>query len=248
MERGGDTVNQKTRHVVDNCLSWVRRTLYPPACVFCSTPTATDDLCPPCAGDLAKNTHSCTCCALPLQNPADHVCGQCLRRKPNFDRSRAPYLYEYPLDRLIQRFKFHGDLRCGRILAGLMLRSLQNQPEMIRVEALIPVPLFRKRLVERGFNQSLELAKDLGKGLGLPVLNKHLLRIRDTRAQSELGADKRRANVRGAFEVRNLPALPPRVALIDDVMTTASTVNECARALKKAGVQYIEVWTVARAP
>jgi len=255
MERGGDAVNQKTHLVVDNgstrahcALGWIRRTLYPPACVLCNLPAGSDDLCAACAGDLAKNSHACACCALPLQSPLDATCGQCLKRHPFFDLSHAPYIYDYPLDRLIQRFKFQGDLRCGRILAAILLRSLQQNRVAARIQALIPVPLFRKRLVERGFNQSLELARDLGKGLGLPVLNNYLSRTRDTHAQSELGADLRQANVRGAFDLQKVENLPPRVALVDDVMTTGSTVNECAKTLKKAGVEQVDVWLLARAP
>ena len=149
------------------------------------------------------------------------------------------------MDKEIQSFKFNGDLRAGRILAGLMQESLLERAE--KVQALVPVPLFRKRLVERGFNQSLELARDLGKGLEIPVLAKHLVRIRDTRAQSELGAAKRRANVRGAFAVKAAEGLPASVAIVEDVMSTGSTLNECAHTLKMAGVEYVEVWVIARA-
>ena len=133
-------------------------------------------------------------------------------------------------------------------MAELVLESLQHADEPVRAHALIPVPLFSKRLVERGFNQSLELARDLGKGLGLPVLNKQLVRIRNTRAQSELGADKRSSNVRSAFKAINTTDLPVSIALIDDVLTTGSTVNECALTLKKAGAQQVDVCLIARAP
>ena len=245
MERGGGAVNELTRQVLSNCLGWVRQTLYPPTCVFCAVATGYDDLCLPCKADLAANRNACSRCALPLPNRIDRQCGQCLQSPSQFDRAHAPYLYEYPLDRLIQSFKFNGDLRAGRILAGLMQESLLERAE--KVQALVPVPLFRKRLVERGFNQSLELARDLGKGLEIPVLAKHLYRIRDTRAQSELGAAKRRANVRGAFAVKAAEGLPASVAIIDDVMTTGSTLNECAHTLKMAGVEYVEVWVIARA-
>ena len=119
--------------------------------------------------------------------------------------------------------------------------------DQVQASALVPVPLARRRLVERGFNQSFELARDLGKGLGLPVMGRHLLRVRDTKAQSELGADLRHANVHNAFKVKKAADLPRRVALIDDVMTTGSTVNECARILKTVGVQSVSVWVVARA-
>ena len=248
MERGGGAANQKTRHVVDNCLDWLRRTIYPPACVLCNLPTEYYDLCTGCTDDLAQNKHPCSTCALPLQNPFDRVCARCLKQPPQFDHCHAAYLYDYPLDRLIQRFKFQGDLRCGRVLAELVLDSLQHADEPVRAQALIPVPLFRKRLVERGFNQSLELARDLGSGLGLPVLKNHLVRIRNTRAQSDLGADKRTSNVRGAFKATNVTDLPENIALIDDVMTTGSTVNECALTLKNAGVQQIDIWLIARAP
>jgi ComF family protein len=247
MERGGGAVNQKTRQVVDNCLGWIRRAVYPPACVFCNLPTGKDDLCTGCAGDLAKNTIACSVCALPLQNPFDRICGQCQQKPPHFDQSIAPYLYEYPLDRLIQRFKFRGDLRCGRILAGLLLDSLQQTSVAIEAQALIPVPLHRRRLFERGFNQSRELARDIGKGLGLPLLDNQLTRVRNTRAQSELDAGRRHANVRGAFAVQSSIKLPSRIALIDDVMTTGSTVNECALCLKNAGVDQVSIWIIARA-
>jgi ComF family protein len=233
--------------MVDNYLGWIRRAVYPPACVFCNLPTGKDDLCTGCAADLAKNTFACSVCALPLQNPFDQTCGQCQQNPPHFDQCFAPYLYEYPLDRLIQRFKFRGDLRCGRILAGLLLESLRQRPVIIEAEALIPVPLHRRRLFERGFNQSRELARDIGKGLGLPLLDNQLARVRNTRAQSELGAGMRHANVRDAFAVRNPRGLPATVALIDDVMTTGSTVNECALCLKKAGVKQVAVWLIARA-
>ena len=119
--------------------------------------------------------------------------------------------------------------------------------DQVQASALVPVPLARRRLVERGFNQSFELARDLGRGLGLPVMSRHLLRVRDTKAQSELGADLRHANVHNAFKVKKAADLPRRVALIDDVMTTGSTVNECARILKTVGVQSVSVWVVARA-
>jgi ComF family protein len=113
---------------------------------------------------------------------------------------------------------------------------------------ILPVPLHRARLRQRGFNQALELARPLGRSLGVPVRHGLLLRARATAAQSELDAAARRRNVRGAFAVHAGAALPSHVAVLDDVMTTGATLAECVRALKRAGAQRVDVWALARAP
>ncbi len=114
--------------------------------------------------------------------------------------------------------------------------------------ALLCVPLHESRLRERGYNQALELAKPLARALHLPLHPHALRRIRSTQAQSGLDARARRRNLRGAFEIDPAQTLPTHVALLDDVMTTGSTLRECARVLRKAGVQRVDVWALARAP
>lgn len=144
------------------------------------------------------------------------------------------------------RFKFGADLAAGRVLSSLWLRE---SPPMTMPTWLLPVPLHVGRLRERGYNQAIELARPLASQLG-PSLQLHaLIRTRATPAQTELGALARRRNMRGAFAARQHMAWPAHVALFDDVMTTGATLGECARVLKRAGVQrVVDVWALARAP
>lgn len=220
--------------------------LLPATCLVCGARGERDrDLCTLCANQLAVNRCGCTRCAIPLPEPATE-CGRCLRRPPDFDSALAPLIYGFPVDRLLQRFKFHGDLAAGRLLAATLLSAASAAPGA-RPATLIPVPLHRTRLRERGYNQALELARPISRQLGIPLAPDALERVRPTRAQSELGALDRRRNVRGAFAVRGR-TLPDHVALVDDVMTTGATLSECARVLKRAGVARVDVWVVARAP
>jgi len=113
---------------------------------------------------------------------------------------------------------------------------------------IVPVPLHRSRLRQRGYNQALELARPLAARLGVPLAHDVLVRSRDTSAQTELDRAARRRNVRGAFHLREAIVLPDHVALFDDVMTTGATLAECARLLKRAGVRRVDAWALARAP
>ena len=113
---------------------------------------------------------------------------------------------------------------------------------------MIPVPLHRKRLRARGYDQALELARPLARAFELPLLGEGLLRLRSTMAQSQLSAPARRRNVRGAFVVPHASQLPAHVVLIDDVMTTGATLHAAAQALRRAGVRRVDAWVCARVP
>ena len=182
-------------------------------------------------------------CALPLDGLATR-CGQCSLRPPPWSLVQSGLRYAFPVDRLLPRFKFHGDLAAGEVLATLLQWSLDPAETP---EALVPVPLHRARLRERGYDQALELARFLQRDGGPPVLADRLRRLRHTAPQSELGAAARRDNVFGAFALHGDGPLPAHVALVDDVLTTGATVGECARVLLSAGVRRVDVWTVARA-
>lgn len=221
------------------------RWLLPPRCLLCGDAGHDDlDLCRDCAAELPRNRACCARCALPLARPAV-LCGQCQRKAPPWDAAWAPFRYGWPLDRLESRFKFGRDLAAGRSLVQLW----QDEPRPTALPALIlPVPLHRARLRQRGYNQALELARPLGAALAVPVRHDLLLRTRATAAQSELDAPARRRNVRGAFALRADARLPAHVAILDDVMTTGTTLSECARVLKRAGVARVTAWALARAP
>lgn len=171
-------------------------------------------------------------------------CGRCQRQPPPWHGVWAPFRYAWPLDRLEARFKFAGDLAAGRALAEAWLDCAAPA----RPQALLPVPLHRRRLRARGYNQARELARTLASGLDIPCAERLLLRTRATRAQTDLGARERRRNVRGAFAVRPGARLPTHVALVDDVCTTGATLAECARTLRRGGVERVDVWVLARAP
>lgn len=173
------------------------------------------------------------------------ICGACLQRPPPLAATHAAFIYGFPLDRLLPRFKFHGDLAAGRLLVQQMADAFGHLP---RPDALVPVPLHRGRLRSRGYDQALELARPLGHRLGVPVIDEVLRRQRPTAPQSRLDAAKRRRNLRGAFKLARNAVLPGHVVLVDDVMTTGATLHAAANVLRRAGVQRIDAWVCARAP
>ncbi len=228
-------------------MSWRRlqHLVLPLRCLLCGAAGANGiDLCVDCAAELPRNRSCCARCALPLATPAA-MCGECLRRAPPWDAAWAPFRYGWPLDRLESRYKFGSDLAAGRVLATLW----QREPCPVELpQLLLTVPLHRSRLRRRGYNQAWELARPLARELGVPLRHDALQRLRHTEAQTELDAIGRRRNVRGAFALHAGIELPAHVALLDDVMTTGATLAECARVLRRAGVQRVDVWALARAP
>lgn len=202
------------------------------------------DLCADCAAELPRNTHCCQRCALPLPISTS-LCGRCQRKAPPWDAAWAPFRYAWPLDRLETRFKFSRDLAAGRVLATMWQRE-PRPPDLPQL--ILPVPLHHRRLRERGYNQSLELARPLVRALNIPCRHDVLQRVRHTDAQTGLDAVERRRNLRNAFALREREKLPAHIAVLDDVFTTGTTLAECAQVLKRAGVTRVDVWALARAP
>jgi ComF family protein len=229
---------------------WLRNAtwwLYPPVCLVCGGDGEPGrDLCAGCARNLCRNAHACACCAEPLPEsaPPGSLCGRCQRSAPAFDVCRAPYLYAPPLDGLLTGLKFNARLAHGRLLATLLADAIRT-PGFDPPDVLVPVPLHRTRLRERGFNQALELARPAAQALGIPLDPEVLARARPSAPQSGLQRSLRHANVRGAFVVARAPRVRS-IALIDDVLTTGHTASEAAAVLKRAGVARVEVWVVAR--
>lgn len=175
-------------------------------------------------------------------SPGTH-CADCQLRPPLFDRARAPLLYAYPVDAVVQSLKFRSRLWLTPAFAELLMPVLQE--EFGDADALVPVPLHRWRQARRGFNQATEICKPLARATGLPVLY-DARRIRPTPSQSGLTAAERRRNLKGAFAVTGkLSCRHPLI--VDDVMTTGETCNQLARVLRKAGATSVGVLTLARA-
>ncbi len=210
-------------------------------CVLCGAPSGDAALCAPCAAGLPQLAESCPRCALP--SPAAQLCGQCIAQPPHFDRTIAAFRYEFPLDRLIQALKYHGRLALAPWFAASLIAHLDRAavPEL-----LVPMPLARPRLRERGFNQALEIARPLARALGMALDVHAARRTRATQPQAQLPLQARAGNVRGAFSC-GFAAAGKRVAVLDDVMTSGTTLNELAHTLKRAGAVHVENWVVARA-
>lgn len=229
---------------------WLRndatRLLWPTRCLACDDPGLDGlDLCAACEAALPENDSACPCCALPVPE-AGRVCGTCLAGIAGpITEVHAAFRYAAPLDRLLPRLKFAGDLAAGRLVSQLMAERLRGVP---RPKAIIPVPLHRARLRQRGFDQALELARPLGRALGLPVLDGALVRAKATQEQSRLSAIARRRNLKDAFQAWPKLPLPDHVVIVDDVMTTGATLRAAAAALKRAGVKRVDAWVAARVP
>jgi ComF family protein len=241
-----EAVNLKGLDAVDGIAARLVGWVLPSRCLLCGAPGAHGrDLCAACSGDLLENRTCCPRCALPLAVAAPS-CGECLGSDPPFTAAWVPFRYAHPLDLLEARFKFHADLAAGRVLASLMTeRMTADGPARPRM--IVPVPLHGARLGQRGYNQALELARPLARAAGIPLRDDLLRRVRATPAQTGLDAKARRANLRDAFAVSCIDP-PDHVVLFDDVMTTGATLREAARSLRKAGVQRVDAWALARAP
>lgn len=205
----------------------VAATLFPPRCLLCGFPGASLDL------DLCEVCHA----DLPWARSTGEVV--------------AALRYQHPVDELIRRLKYQGAIAHARML-GVLLAEVACKRNDELPALLVPVPLHAARWRERGFNQAAAIARHAGHWLGIPVTRHAAVRVRDTPSQTALDVNARRLNVRDAFAVRPGRALQRllaagRVAIVDDVITTGSTVNELRRVLIAAGVRQVEVWAVARA-
>ena len=224
--------------LLNDCLDFARA-LLPQSCHLCGAESVGAPLCSPCLEDLPwLPRNRCAVCALPL--PSGSVCGACLDRSPRFDSVVALFAYRYPVDALIHAFKYGRRLALARVLGGLLARAVDRD-----VDAIVPMPLARGRLAERGFNQALEIARVVAAGTGVRWLPDACRKVADTSPQATLPWKERARNVRRAF-VCDADLDGMRVAVVDDVLTTGATLNELARVLRKAGATEVRGWVVAR--
>ncbi len=224
--------------------SWLRRWIVPSACLLCAGPADPGTICAGCRASLPWNRIACPVCALPLPGSKVHPCGHCAADAPHFERALSAFRYEAPITQAIAGLKYHAQFRQARWLGGEIATLVADRCDPLP-ELLVPVPLHPGRLRERGYNQALELARGIQRRLPIAIDWRSAVRVRATADQIGKRAKERRREVRGAFAVDTRIA-GCRLALIDDVMTTGSTVNELALACREAGAARIEVWTAAR--
>lgn len=222
---------------VDDWWSW----LLPRRCVLCNAPSGGVSVCPGCCADLPWLEPQVGLPGWPDQagNPGEASTG-----RP--DRLVAALAYEFPVDRMVMGTKFHGQLHFAQALGELLVRALiAGRPPLELPQLLIPVPLHRRRLVARGYNQALEIARPVARTLGLELVPTACERIRPTAEQTGLSAAGRRRNLRGAFRAGEL-CRGRSVAVLDDVVTTGSTVSAVVAAVRAAGALRVEAWAAAR--
>lgn len=213
-------------------------------CVFCGADGQRDvAACEACLADLPwHDTPHCPQCGLHTQG---EVCGACLNKPPNFDRTIAVFNYAYPIDAVLEQYKYQRALHLSHFLGALLSQTLSRklQPNAWP-DAIIAMPLHRIRLKARGFNQSLEIAKIVASELGLPLLTQHSARIKHTTPQAQLKLKDRAKNIQGAFTCQDLTGL--HIALVDDVITSGASFNELAKMVKQAGATEVTCWVLAR--
>lgn len=209
--------------------NWV----FPATCVVTGQPGVKFDLSEQVLLRLKPVSKACFKCGFPLNGEAEGICGQCLQQPPYFDQTLAGFVYEDTIRALILRYKFQPEPQLARLLFELFFSVRQQDLAALKVSAVVPVPSHPLRLLERGFNPALELAKPLAQAINVPLLPFAVWRTKHTPAQSSLPLKKRQQNVKGAFAVQAEQFLGmQRVLLVDDVMTTGQTLSAIAKQLK----------------
>ena len=228
--------------------------LFPSFCQICSTLLEKEGervVCQSCLDKIAPvRLPFCICCGRYFEGAGDpHLCLNCLQARPHFSRHRSCGFYRGELKDLILLFKYRQFMVLGKELAKFAEAALGKEEDLWwEVDALVSVPLHRRRQKERGFNQAQIIAKELAKFKKLELVDNSLIKVKNIAPQTSLEARERVQNVRGAFQARKQGKLKNRVVLlVDDVFTTGSTLNECSLVLKEAGVKDVRALTIAQA-
>ena len=218
----------------------LKHQIFKQKCLLCASPQANSHgLCSPCLNELPWHAStSCPQCGL---SSSGQLCGSCISSPPDFDATHAVFLYQYPIDKMMQRYKYGNMLNISHTFGQL----LANKSTFEAIDLIMPMPMHPQRLKERGFNQALEIAKVLTKNRPEKLDYKSVARQTLTPPQASLALKERVKNIKGAFKV-NSDLAGKRIAIVDDVMTTGASLNELAKTLKKAGASHVECWVIAR--
>ncbi len=232
---------------VNNWCNIIQYSLLPPSCILCGNQGMERmDLCQPCYNGLLTQGSHCYCCAKRFASDSadQQLCGDCQKNPPAFDKTYVPFVHQGAIRYLINHCKFEGAYKNTRLLGSLLADYLANNAEL--PELIIPVPLHPKRYRQRGFNQTLEMAKIIAQRLSIPIDNNCCLHVKNTPHQISLSGKQRHKNIKNSFQMASTPKAK-HIAILDDVLTTGATANELARVIKATGVSHVDVWVCARA-
>jgi len=225
---------------------------FPPVCAICNSakPQSNSAMCPTCQEAVEPiEPPFCFQCGLPfrgLLNSHSQLCGRCLTDPPLYFSARYGVRYQSELRNALIRFKFYGDLHAGRALSELLIHAFCRHFEAKEFSLIVPVPIHRRRLIQRGFNQTVIMAEKLSGATGIPLDRTSLQKIKDTLPQVGLPRLERIKNVKGSFGVRNASRIrDARVLIVDDVATTGSTINEAAKTLIRGGAARVDALVLA---
>jgi len=231
------------KRLVQSIAGFIDYLFAPGLCLACGCELDNaESLCGCCAEHLQRVPNPCLYCGQP--NPvAGQVCPACLLNPPRWQRMIAPLQYRGLTRDYLQQLKYSEALHLSKTLCRQCFDPFRLSAP--KPEVLLPVPLHRERLRERGYNQADEIASLWSREFGIPIERQALTRLRATPSQSGLSATQRTQNMRRAFAWRAGHDYR-HVAIVDDIVTTGSTVGEITRTLHRAGVEYVEVWAIAR--
>jgi ComF family protein len=240
----------KPLEIVSKCINSV---IFPMSCCVCGD-YSNDAVCNKCWSEVIMITeHACKKCDKPFYNPyliseeGDYICEDCQEKAIFFERAFSYGVYRDTLMKIIHAFKFHNKPYISKYLARKLLILIESNEEFKEIDLIIPVPMYWKKEIERGYNQSYLLAKQLSKLKKIKLEKGVLVKVKNTGSQSLMPMKSRKQNVKGSFFVKRSEKIRNKIILlIDDVYTTGSTVNECARMLRLAGAGKIIVLTIAR--
>ena len=222
---------------------------FPPACPLCAHTLPndwTEVFCDDClTGFRPLPVAHCPLCSLPFSGTSNnsHLCGRCIKQPPAYTKVYAVGLYEHSLRRAIHQFKFNRKVGLDRPLGILLDQAIDND---LSVDLVVPVPLHRKRLQQRNYNQALFLAREFAGIRKLPVAKNLLVKMSETKSQQGLSAKERVKNLQGVFALQG-DVSGKTILLVDDVMTTGATVESCSQVLLAAGAEAVYVAVVGRA-
>ena len=225
------------RNIIDSAVGL----LFPKQCMSCGKVLLKIEkdfgFCQDCVKDVKlTGGNVCMHCGKPIDNKVSELCLQCKDKKHYFEQNKGVLLYDGPVKKSMYQFKYSNKRCFGKSYANLAVKKYGKWIADKNIEAIVPVPMYKRKMKRRGYNQAEVFAKELGRLIGIPVANNIILREKETVAMKQLKGAKRKKNLLNAFIVTENIVQFRKVLVVDDIYTTGTTINEVARVLKSGGI------------